>query len=1022
MKSLHRYLLLAIVVTITHSATGQWMDIGETRLDISFRDANNGIMVGASGLTMKTKDGGQSWFNDQSATEFTTSPLIKVFTFGNNIIALDRSGPMGPSTHIYTSADGGQHWTRKFMSNRYLMIHFINANVGWYWDQSPYKNNEYPYRTTDGGQTWTQTSDILSISTMTSVGTTTWAWSRVGNDNFLSKSTDQGVTWTTLPITPFADNLNNLNSFQFLDDQHGWMSSGFANSFYKTADGGVTWEPVSLPSPNHSASVRSMHFINFNTGVISITDELLLKTTDGGTTWREVHRSPDNFWCHFKKVHFKDATHGFVIGTAGYLATTDDAGETWTQNTFSTVTSNEPIMDLAYNGTDIWAAGDGLRQHSSDSRIWVEDPASNSADNELNSIAFDQHGKGTFSVEKRIYTTTTNGVTWTFQPAVYDPSNAPYLALEKVRYDPAGNLWAIDYNGPLYKSTDGGQTFKLKKQFSSFIALADYVAFQSAQDVWYYGNQQLLRSKDGGNTWTQTNEVVTSMYFLNQQVGWKILPGRVVYKTIDGGDTWKNMGVVNALSDFRFCYFADEFTGWVVDISSHAFKTSDGGKTWTQEATGSDALVNAVAFRVNGNNKVEGYIGGEQLVKLTTDYTPIQALAAPVLSATINNLTVTLQWIDLSTDKDAYIIERLNGSTWQELGRTTTKSFPTNVPAPGIYKYRVSTFKEGRPIAASQVLTVDVKGEPPVTPDTTSPLYTSLSPANGATNADVLTKLIISFNEDIVFKTGTIQLYGGTEPPVPLIVNESNTQADKRALTITMAAPLKEKTQYSIAIPAGIVTDVAGNPFSLQKENWTFTTVSITPPDIESPSVVSMMPALSSTDVDVESTLQITFSEEVVLNGGTLNIVSSSNPGENHTIALTSANVSIEGQTVTITLIDPLPEGATLSIHISAGTFSDVAGNVVDSNAVSWNFSTREATITSIETTVEDWIVADGTDRVTINTAGNGFVIDGIYDVLGRPINYYADDGRVLFSKPAGVFLIRYRSGSRSLTARMYIR
>jgi len=53
-----------------------------------------------------------------------------------------------------------------------------------------------------------------------------------------------------------------------------------------------------------------------------------------------------------------------------------------------------------------------------------------------------------------------------------------------------------------------------------------------------------------------------------------------------------------------------------------------------------------------------------------------------------------------------------------------------------------------------------------------------------------------------------------------------------------------------------------------------------------------------------------------------------------------------------------------------------LAGNVVDSNAVSWNFSTRQATITSIvETTLENWIVADGTDKVAVNTTGNGFVM-----------------------------------------------
>jgi hypothetical protein len=103
------------------------------------------------------------------------------------------------------------------------------------------------------------------------------------------RTTDGGTTWRSTDVT--VEEPLYLN-FDFFDSQHGWLAvatqtgSGFisAGRLFQTSDGGATW--IALPSPPSGHPVR---FINLSTGwnVGGARFDHLYITHDGGHLWRQ---------------------------------------------------------------------------------------------------------------------------------------------------------------------------------------------------------------------------------------------------------------------------------------------------------------------------------------------------------------------------------------------------------------------------------------------------------------------------------------------------------------------------------------------------------------------------------------------------------------------------------------------------------------------------------------------------------------------------------------------------------------
>ncbi len=95
----------------------------------------------------------------------------------------------------------------------------------------------------------------------------------------------------------------------------------------------------------------------------------------------------------------------------------------------------------------------------------------------------------------------------------------------------------------------------------------------------------ILRSTDGGKTWTQvpvpTRATLTGVHFQGSDLGWAVGHDSVILRTTDGGDSWERVNWApddeNPLLDV---WFADEDTGFAVGAYGTMFVTMDGGETW----------------------------------------------------------------------------------------------------------------------------------------------------------------------------------------------------------------------------------------------------------------------------------------------------------------------------------------------------------------------------------------------------------------------------------------------------------
>ncbi len=182
-------------------------------------------------------------------------------------------------------------------------------------------------RTTDGGATWstfnvrpTTAGGIIALD-MTSNDIAYAATYGGTGINFVFKTTDGGQTWvqTTNGIT----NPHRYFSLAFVDSQTGFVGGGDFGTIdlWKTTNGGALWTAVSSAGIGGGA-IMAMHWFTASTG-LAASDGAIYRTTNGGTNWTSVGDGS-------RFMDFRDALHGVagtVFGTE--VQVTSDGGVTW---------------------------------------------------------------------------------------------------------------------------------------------------------------------------------------------------------------------------------------------------------------------------------------------------------------------------------------------------------------------------------------------------------------------------------------------------------------------------------------------------------------------------------------------------------------------------------------------------------------------------------------------------------------------------------------------------------------------
>lgn len=129
----------------------------------------------------------------------------------------------------------------------------------------------------------------------------------------------------------------------------------------------------------------------------------------------------------------------------------------------------------------------------------------------------------------------------------------------------------------------------------------------------------ILYSDDGGATWTQakvpTRQLLTAIYFADEQHGWAVGHDALILATTDGGQTWRQQyenreGEVPLLD----VWFENPQHGLAVGAYGLLLETHDGGQTWDDIAARIDNEdgfhLNAITAIKDSGLFVVGEMGG----------------------------------------------------------------------------------------------------------------------------------------------------------------------------------------------------------------------------------------------------------------------------------------------------------------------------------------------------------------------------------------------------------------------------
>jgi photosystem II stability/assembly factor-like uncharacterized protein len=299
--------------------------------------------------------------------------------------------------------------------------------------------------------------------------------------------------------------------------------------------------------------------------------QVVLRTVTGGALWsRQRSQAPPA--PTLLDVCFADRSRGWVVGEHGVVLATADSGATWSPHA--------PVASVDWRAV-CWAAGQTVL-------------AAGSLDGLETSV---------------LLRSADGGSGWTQIAAVAGGR------LEDVCFADGSRGWAVGSRAapygragarsPLVLSTaDGGQSWQeipvAAVGLDPLAAVELYaVATAGAGDVWCAGRAVgaagarglLLRSPDGGSTWTATASSTFTSFrdvcFSGRSRGWVVGTGAgaTLMATQNAGATWRRrrlpVGSRAAAVDF-----VDGRRGWIVgDTAKHkglVARTRDGGTTWVR--------------------------------------------------------------------------------------------------------------------------------------------------------------------------------------------------------------------------------------------------------------------------------------------------------------------------------------------------------------------------------------------------------------------------------------------------------
>lgn len=272
------------------------------------------------------------WIQTESFTGAVTC-LISVPASdlpGGEVLYLGLEGNEG----VWRSTDGGDTWTETAMNDRTV---FALAARGSYIFAGT--DEDGIYFTSNGGSTWNQTSVAnRTVYGFTEAGGYLYAGTK---DYGVYCSANNGITW-------FQTSLNNKTVKSLSSFGSTVFAGTLLNGVYKSPNLGTTW----TQTPLNNLHIVCIAVNGTNNEVLAGTDTGLYSSTNLGQSW-------SNYYHDFEVLSVILSGGTIVTGTDGGVRISYDNGTTWVQRNEG-LNGNPLLRTLSVSGNDIIA---GVTDH-----------------------------------------------------------------------------------------------------------------------------------------------------------------------------------------------------------------------------------------------------------------------------------------------------------------------------------------------------------------------------------------------------------------------------------------------------------------------------------------------------------------------------------------------------------------------------------------------------------------------------------------------------------------------------------